>query len=119
MSQDILTSFTLSFKDQSLKHLHSREKTYFFNKVNPVITFVLLALTVSLELIYRGEEGAAPPVYITAINIFSVVLLLFVSILHKRLPMVNKVVCPLLTVLIFIHLSFLDYDFTISSIYFS
>lgn len=59
------------------------------------------------------------PLYITAANVVIFILLCLVSVLQKKLSVLNRVVCPFLTVLIFLYLSFLDYDFTIGSIYYS
>jgi hypothetical protein len=48
-----------------------------------------------------------------------VVLILVVTCLHSRIKTLQKFVCPLLTILNFAYLSFLDYDYTLGSIYYS
>lgn len=52
MSTEILTKITLSFNDPDLYRVYKREKTDFFKKSMAIVTFMLLVLTVGLEVAY-------------------------------------------------------------------
>ena len=46
-------------------------------------------------------------------------MLLVTTALHKRLKFLHSLVCPCLTIFVFAYLSFVDYDYTLGSIYYS
>jgi hypothetical protein len=118
-SAEILSGFTLSFKDPDLQRIFDRERSDFYKKVFPVILWTLVILAGGLEVLYRALDLGEMPSYITASNFIMLFILIVIRILHTRIPMLNKLLCPLLTVLLFLYLGFLDYDYTLGSIYYS
>jgi hypothetical protein len=61
MSVEILSWFLLSFKDPDMKRIYEKEKTSFFSKVMPVVSFLLVAALVALEVIYRAVKEDMMP----------------------------------------------------------
>ena len=102
-----------------MRKLYYKEKTEFFQKSTPVVALMLLVLAVSLEVLYRAMGLGNLPGYITAVNFMMLLFVLIIYFLHTRLTILNAMVCPALTILTFLYLSFVDYDYTVGSIYYS
>ena len=88
----------------------------------PIVATMMVLLTIALEATYRGGvfgETSPMPDYITGINAAVSVLFMLVACFHKKAPWLHALVCPTMTVLTFGYLSFLDYDYTLGSIYYS
>ena len=118
-SGQLLSTFLLAFNDQDLLRIYQREKVEFFNKAAPIITTLIFLLAATLEIIYRAIKIGNLPIYITILNWSVFGVFLIISLLHRRLTDLHKLVCPGLTVLVYLYLSFLDYDYTLGSIYYS
>jgi len=116
---ELLSKFALRFKDPDLSRIYSREKTEFFSKAIPVVASMLLLLSGTLEVLYRVMNLGELPSYISLVNWIMFALILVISFLHTKLSILHKMVCPCLTTLIFLYMSFLDYDYTVASIYYS
>ena len=115
----MLSRVLLQFNDPDLKKIYSREKADFFSKAMPVITLMIGLLTVALVVVYESDEDQELPTYITLVNAVAFVLFLVITCLQSRMTWMHHIICPCLTVLIFLYLTFLDYDYTIGSIYYS
>ena len=107
-----------------LKHLYDAEKADFYSKVMPIILVITILISASLEVIYRFgvtdlEEADNMPFFISVVNGAAVVLMLLITCFHKCCPALHSLVAPVLTFLTFAYLSFLDYDYTLGSIYYS
>lgn len=81
---------------------------------------MIVLLTLTLEFYYRalltdGDLSA----YISIVNGVASLLFLIMTFLHKKFPIVHSFICPGLTLLLFLYLSFVDYDYTLGSIYYS
>ena len=59
------------------------------------------------------------PSFISTINWVFTGLLLVTTCLHSKLPFLHVLVCPMLTVITYLYISFVDYDYTVGSIYYS
>lgn len=119
MSSDMLSKCMLQFGDLDLKRVYEREKIDFYNKALPVITGMTIWLAIGLEIAYRGAKLGNLPVYISAVNWVFTFLFLLIACLHHKCVSLHALVCPCLTALTFLYLSFLDYDYTLGSIYYS
>jgi hypothetical protein len=119
MSSDLLSKITLRFNDPDLQKIYTREKSEFFSKALPVISVMLLLLAGTLEVMYRAAELGELPGFISIINWVTFIIFLVTAMLHHRFTWMHTIVCPLLTALIFLYLSFTDYDYTMASIYYS
>lgn len=119
MSSEMLSKCMLQFADPDLKRVYEREKIDFFSKAMPVVTGMILWLAIGLEIAYRGAKLGELPAYISIINWVFTVVFLMISCLHSRCVALHALVCPCLTALTFLYLSFLDYDYTLGSIYYS
>ena len=84
-----------------------------------MVSGMLFLLAISLEIVYRGIGAGDLPAYISVINFILLILLVAVTALHTRIWNLNQLVCPLLTILNFLYLAFVDYDYTLGSIYYS
>lgn len=80
---------------------------------------MLFLLAIALEVAYRVSDLGELPTFISLVNWLCFALLLMICVLHSRLNMLHLIVCPILTVITFLYISFVDYDYTIGSIYYS
>ena len=119
MSSEMLSKCMLQFGDPDLKRVYEREKIDFYSKAMPVVTGMIVWLAIGLEIAYRGANLGVLPIYISAVNWAFATSFLLISCLHSRCVGLHALVCPCLTALTFLYLSFLDYDYTLGSIYYS
>lgn len=118
----MLSKVLLRFNDEELKRIYEKEKTDFYSKAVPVITTMMFLLAISLEAIYRMLDIGVDfelPTYISLVNWVFLVVYIVMSILHTRMFWMQSIVCPSLTLMLFLYLSFVDYDYTMGSIYYS
>jgi|TARA_B110000285_G_C15117835_1_gene615234 hypothetical protein len=121
-SGNMLSKVLLRFNDEELKRIYEKEKTDFYSKAVPVITTMMFLLAISLEAIYRMLDIGVDfelPTYISLVNWVFLVVYIVMSILHTRMFWMQSIVCPSLTLMLFLYLSFVDYDYTMGSIYYS
>ena len=121
-SGNMLSKVMLRFNDEELKRIYEKEKTDFYSKAVPVITTMMFLLAISLEAIYRMLDIGVDfelPTYISLVNWVFLVIYIVMSILHTRMFWMQSIVCPSLTLMLFLYLSFVDYDYTMGSIYYS
>ena len=121
-SGNMLSKVMLRFNDEDLKRIYEKEKTDFYSKAVPVITTMMFLLAISLEAIYRMLDIGVDfelPTYISLVNWVFLVIYIVMSILHTRMFWMQSIVCPSLTLMLFLYLSFVDYDYTMGSIYYS
>lgn len=76
------------------------------------------SLAVGLEVAY-SQIGQALPTMITILNWASFILIIFITFFHTRCSVLHLFVCPILTCLAMLYISFVDYDVTLQSIYYS
>ena len=115
----MLSRFLLSFNDPDLKQIYVREKIEFFNKVVPIIAAMMGFLASTLEILYRVIELGELPKFISLINWIFLLIFFVIGCLHSRFTWMHSIICPCLTALTFLYLSFVDYDYSIGSIYYS
>ena len=117
----ILTRFLLRFNDGDLHLVYKKEKTEFYKKSLPIISGMIGLLAAALEYFYgAGSSGRdSLPGYISMTNWAFTVLLMTVTCLHTKFTFLHNFVCPMLTVLIFLYISFVDYDYSVGTIYYS
>jgi len=115
----MLSKFMLSFNDPDLKEIYKREKVEFFNKVVPIIGAMMLFLAGTLEILYRVIELGTLPKYISLINWIFLLIIFIIGCLHRNMTWMHTIICPGLTALTFLYLSFVDYDYSMGSIYYS
>jgi len=115
----MLSRFLLRFNDPDLKQIYTREKVEFFNKVMPIVTAMVLFLSGTLEILYRVIKLGDLPTYISLINWISLLVFALIAVLHSRWNWMHTIICPCLTALTFLYLSYVDYDYTMGSIYYS
>ena len=115
----MLSKVTLRFNDPDLHAIYKREKTEFFSKSLPIVSSKLGLLAAALEVMYRGAGMGELPSFISTVNWVFTGLLLVTTCLHSKLPFLHVLVCPMLTVITYLYISFVDYDYTVGSIYYS
>jgi hypothetical protein len=76
-------------------------------------------LAAALEVMYRGAGMGELPKFISTVNWLFTGLLMFTTCAHSRLNFLHVFVCPMLTAITFLYISFVDYDYTVGSIYYS
>ena len=102
-----------------LKGLYDREKSEYYNKAVPVVAAMIALLAGTLEILYRVKEMGQISNYISGVNWITFLLFVIISVLHSRWVWMHAIICPALTVLLFLYLTFMDYDYTMGSIYYS
>lgn len=117
----MLTKVTLQFNDPDLRAKYQKEKVEFFSKALPVVTFALALISVMIEINLRMafDQELRETRYISTINWSSLTLFCIITCLHRRWATLHIFVCPLLTALTFLYVCYLDYDYTMGSIYYS
>lgn len=117
----MLTKVTLQFNDPDLRAKYQKEKVEFFSKALPVVTFALALISVMIEINLRMafDQELRQTRYISTINWSSLTLFCIITCLHRRWATLHIFVCPLLTALTFLYVCYLDYDYTMGSIYYS
>ena len=117
----MLTKVTLQFNDPDLRAKYQKEKVEFFSKALPVVTFALALISVMIEINFRMafDQELRQTSYISTINWSSLTLFCIITCLHRRWATLHILVCPLLTALTFLYVCYLDYDYTMGSIYYS
>ena len=116
---EMLTRATLQFNDPDLRAKYQKEKVEFFSKALPVVTIVLTLISVIIEVKFRMQDEELFSNYVSMINWSSLFLFFIISCLHRRWAIMHIFVCPLLTALTFLYVCYLDYDYTMGSIYYS
>ena len=119
MASEVLSKVTLQFGDNDLHTIYKREKTDFYSKSLPIVTFMLGMLAASLEVVYRISDLGTLPNYISLVNWVCFGLLALICVLHSRITVLHLIICPMLTLITFLYMSFVDYDYTIGSIYYT
>jgi len=115
----MLSKVWLRFNDPDLQKIYNREKVEFFGKAVPVICMMLLFLSATLEILYRSLDLGALPTFISLINWLFLLIFVLIGLLHSRWNWMHSIICPCLTALTYLYLSFIDYDYTMGSIYYS
>ena len=117
----MLTKVTLQFNDPDLRAKYQKEKVEFFSKALPVVTFALALISVMIEINLRMafDQELRQTRYISTINWSSLTLFCIITCLHRKWATMHIFVCPLLTALTFLYVCYLDYDYTMGSIYYS
>ena len=85
----------------------------------PVVAGMIALLAGTLEILYRVKEMGEIAGYISAVNWITFLLFVIIAVLHSRWVWMHAIICPALTVLLFLYLTFMDYDYTMASIYYS
>ena len=101
-----------------MRKRYNHEKQEFYKKVIPVITFMLLALSIAIEVLYRVFDHGEITLLTSTINwgcLFAFFLLCFII---RVASWSSWFVCPLLTCLTYYYFAFIDYDRTVSILYF-
>jgi uncharacterized membrane protein YoaK (UPF0700 family) len=80
---------------------------------------MLALLAGTLEFLYRFRGMGEISNYISGVNWICFLLFTIIAVLHSRWTWLHSLICPCLTVLLFLYLSFMDYDYTMGSIYYS
>jgi hypothetical protein len=80
---------------------------------------MVLLLAGALEVAYRVTKLGELPLYVSIVNWAFFGIFLMITLLHSYCVSLHALVCPALTTLTFLYLSFLDYDYTLGSIYYS
>ena len=115
----MLSSVFLSFTDSDLLRVYQREKTEFFKKIMPIISIMSILISAVLEILFRILGVGYLPFFVTIINWSFCFIFILISLLHHRWTWLHALVCPMLTIIIFLYLSFLDYDQTVGSVYYA
>ena len=85
----------------------------------PIISFFLLLLSAAIEILYRVMKMDDLPIAVSVVNWIFLVFFLIITFLHKRWTVLHAFVCPCLTILTYLYLCEVDYDFTLASCYYA
>ena len=115
----MLSTCCLGFNDSEIgaQYLQDRKQHYF--KALPILTGLLLLLSLGLEVIYRLNFFNAGELALTTtiVNWSVTFALLVMSLLIRKLNYVHILVCPLLTLFTFYYVVINDYEGTVMNIF--
>jgi hypothetical protein len=107
----MLSSVLLRFTDNSAKRNYNRDRSIYFGKLLPVITFAFTALLIVIEIVYRGAKLGSLKYKTSIINAAAVVAFIGLTVINKKNHVfATWLVCPALTAFIFYYADFVDYD---------
>lgn len=117
----MLSKIFLTYADEDLNRRYKASRQEFYTKAYPLITALLFALAIAIEIVFRGvkaEELSLSPVT-SVINWGYFVLFLVFSRLIRRWAWPAWLVCPLLTVIVYYYFAFVDFQKSAAVLYFT
>lgn len=103
----MLSKFFLLFTDKDMRKSYEAEKINFYKKSIPILTILLLILSMTLEILFRGYDLEHITVATSLINwIFLVILVVFSVLIWRNIYWVSWFICPMLTIIIFYYFAF-------------
>jgi len=117
----MLTRVLLKYTDDELHRRFLQSRQDFYRKALPLITVLVFALAIALEVINRGlHKGTeALAAATSAVNWLSFIIFLALSFLIRRWAWPAKAVCPLLTIIVYYYFAFVDYQNSPAVLYFT
>lgn len=115
----MLSRFFLMFDDREMRARYSHEKKEMYKKALPVITAMLLLLSLAMEIIYRVKHVGEITLLTSIINWGCSTAFLGLIILVRFFWWSSWFVCPILTALIYYYFALIDFDRTESITYFT
>jgi hypothetical protein len=114
----MLSGFLLRFKDAKINRAYTKEKRAFYNRVLPLITLALIALLVSIEIIYRVQNFGEIQLATSIINAVAVFWFGLLTVITRCNLSFSKLVCPSLIALVYYYVTWIDYDSVNASIFY-
>jgi hypothetical protein len=118
----MLSRVFLQYSDDDLHRRFKASRQDFYKKALPLITFLLLALAVAIEVLYRVlrvTDLGELQLVTSAINWAYFGLFLLLSCLIRRWAWPSWLVCPLLTLIVFYYFAFVDFQRSAAVLYFT
>ena len=102
----MLTRWCLSFKDSEMKDAFAHNNAKFFKRAVFMITVLLLIVSLAVEITSRVDDSPrlTSSLLISIVNWAAVVIFALLNIALRKVLWVQKLVCPLLSLFIFVHL---------------
>ena len=85
----------------------------------PVIAAMMILLSVAAEVVYRVQKLGEISLITSIVNWSCVVAFVVLAIIVRFLWWVSFFVCPILTGLIYYYFAYIDFDRTLSIVYFT
>lgn len=117
----MLSRLMLQFADDDLQRRFKYSRQDFYKKAIPLITALILCLSIALEIIFRVvkvSSGSLSAVT-SAINWVYFAIFLTLSILIRRWVWPSWFICPLLTIIVYYYFAFVDFQHTAAVLYFT
>ena len=108
----MLTRFFLQFSDGDLNQRFKQSRQEFYQKAMPIIAFMLVLLSIALEILYRvssAKELGKLSIITSIINWGYVVIFIAMSFLIRRFVWPSWFVCPLITWFVYYYFAFVDF----------
>jgi len=108
----MLSRVFLQYSDDDLQLRFKQSRQDFYKKALPLITFLLFALAIALEVIYRGlkvKDVGELSAVTSAINWAYFTIFLVFTFLIRRWSWPSWFVCPLLTLIVYYYFAFVDF----------
>jgi hypothetical protein len=117
----MLSRFLLLFSSRDLRQRYNMEKRDFYKKALPIITALIFALALILEIVYRVSHFGTLSWITSVVNwaCFGIFLGMTLVMWLTKFVYVSWAVCPLLTLLTYFYFCFVDYQKTSGVIYFT
>jgi hypothetical protein len=116
----MLSRILLQFEDSEVRSKYSFEKQKFYQKAIPIITVMLIALSLTIEIVYRvmnlGEDDIS--LLTSCINWVSCGAFIVLSFVIRQATWTCYFVSPILSYLSYYYFGFIDYDNTQEILYY-
>ena len=114
----MLSRFFLVFDDSEMQSRYAQEKKELYKKAMPIVACMMLLLGVAAELVYRVFDMGEISMLTSVINWSCLVAFIALSILVRFLWWTSWFVCPILTALVYYYFAYIDFERSVSIIYF-
>lgn len=114
----MLSRLLLQFEEESILANYKGEKIKYYKKALPILTLIVLILSLTMEVIYRVKFKGELLILTSIINWGAFILLLLLSVLVRYFVWTSWFVCPIMTVLTYYYFAFVDYEPEAATIYF-
>jgi len=110
----MLSRLLLKFEDEIVQAQYLEERKAYYSKAFPIITSLVLILSIFVEVVYRIElfKSDLYSLYTSIANWICFGLLFSMSFLIRKFSLTRIFLCPIITIFVYYYLIVVDYDDT-------
>src|SRR5947208_11974210 len=108
----MLSKLLLLFDEKEMATKYALEKKEFYKKSVPILTLIILCLSITIECLYRAGKYGDITILTSCINWGAFLAFIVLSILVRYVWYASWLICPILTSLTFYYFAYIDYERT-------